>query len=106
MYDPLTGTQDGSGQNRTPFAGNIIPTNRINPVSLKLLAYLPPTNENFNPTSQTNDYFALLPARNSSTPSCRSSRARPSPITPAYTCSAVSRVRCEKTLPSTIMFGP
>ena len=63
VYDPLTGTQDGSGQNRTAFPGNIIPANRINPVSAKLLAFLPPTNENFSPTSQTNDYFALLPAQ-------------------------------------------
>ena len=63
VYDPLTGTQDGSGQNRTAFPGNIIPANRINPVSAKLLAFLPPTNENFSPTSQTNDYFALLPSQ-------------------------------------------
>jgi len=63
VYDPLTGLQDGSGQNRTPFPGNIIPLSRINPVSLKMLSYLPPTNEAFLPTSQTNDYFALLPAR-------------------------------------------
>ena len=62
VYDPLTGSQDGSGQGRTPFPGNIIPSNRINPVSLKILQFLPPTNENFSPTSQTNDYFALLPA--------------------------------------------
>jgi hypothetical protein len=63
VYDPTTGTQDGSGQSRTPFPGNIIPANRINPVSAKLLSFLPPTNENFVATSQTNDYFALLPAR-------------------------------------------
>uniref|UniRef100_Q02CU6 TonB-dependent receptor, plug n=1 Tax=Solibacter usitatus (strain Ellin6076) TaxID=234267 RepID=Q02CU6_SOLUE len=63
VYDPLTGSQDGSGQNRTAFPGNIIPTNRINPVSLKLLAFMPPTNEPVVATSQTNDYFALLPAR-------------------------------------------
>jgi outer membrane receptor protein involved in Fe transport len=63
VYDPTTGTQDGSGQNRSPFPGNIIPSNLINPVSAKLMALLPATNENFSPTSQTNDYFALLPAR-------------------------------------------
>lgn len=63
VYDPLTGAQDGSGQNRTPFPGNIIPLSRINPVSLKILSYLPPTNEAFSPTSQTNDYFALLPSQ-------------------------------------------
>ena len=63
VYDPTTGTQDGSGQNRTPFPGNVIPTNRINAISAKILSYLPPTNENFVATSQTNDYFALLPAQ-------------------------------------------
>ncbi|HLK67997.1 MAG TPA: carboxypeptidase regulatory-like domain-containing protein [Bryobacteraceae bacterium] len=63
VYDPTTGLQDGSGQGRTPFPGNIIPLSRINPVSLKILSFLPPTNENFSPTSQTNDYFALLPAQ-------------------------------------------
>ena len=63
VYDPTTGTQDGSGQNRDPFPGNIIPTNRINPISAKILGYLPFTNENVVPTSQTNDYFALLPAQ-------------------------------------------
>lgn len=65
VYDPLTGAQDGSGQDRTPFPGNIIPANRINPVSAKLLSLLPSTNENFVATSQTNDYFALLPAQKS-----------------------------------------
>ena len=49
VYDPTTGTQDGSGQNRTPFPGNIIPASRINPVSAKMLSFLPPTNENFVP---------------------------------------------------------
>jgi hypothetical protein len=63
VYDPLTGTTDGTGQNRVPFAGNIIPASRINPVSPKILSYLPPTNEPFVATSQTNDYFALLPMR-------------------------------------------
>lgn len=62
VYDPSTGIQDGSGQLRTPFPGNIIPQSRINPVSAKILStFLPATNEAFSPTSQTNDYFALLP---------------------------------------------
>src|SRR5260370_22572462 len=63
VYDPATGLQDGTGQLRTPFPGNIIPTSRINPVSAKIIALLPPTNEAFVSTSQTNDYFALLPFR-------------------------------------------
>ncbi len=29
IYDPLTGNPDGTG--RTPFAGNIVPSNRIAP---------------------------------------------------------------------------
>lgn len=62
VYDPYTGLQDGSGQGRTPFPGNIIPTSRINPIAAKILSYLPPTNEPFVATTQTNDYFALLPA--------------------------------------------
>src|SRR5262249_32266290 len=36
IYDPATGNPDGTG--RTPFANNIIPTNRINPISAKLMA--------------------------------------------------------------------
>jgi hypothetical protein len=63
VYDPASGSQDGSGTNRTPFSGNIIPQNRINPIARKILSFLPPTNETVIPTSQTNDYFALLPAR-------------------------------------------
>ena len=31
IYDPLTGDANGNG--RTPFPGNIIPANRINPVA-------------------------------------------------------------------------
>src|ERR1051326_3209054 len=38
IYDPSTTAANGS---RTPFLGNIIPTNRINPVGAKLLGYLP-----------------------------------------------------------------
>jgi len=65
VYDPQSGfgLKDGTGLNRTPFAGNIIPKSRINPTASKILAYLPPTNESYVSTSQTNDYFALLPAR-------------------------------------------
>jgi outer membrane receptor protein involved in Fe transport len=40
IYDPATGSPDGTG--RTPFPGNIIPTNRISPLAQKLLALVPP----------------------------------------------------------------
>lgn len=39
VYDPLTGNPDGTG--RTPFPGNIIPSNRINPVAAAISGYIP-----------------------------------------------------------------
>ena len=39
VYDPLSGNVDGSG--RTAFAGNLIPNNRKDPISLKLVNLLP-----------------------------------------------------------------
>lgn len=39
VYDPSTGNADGSG--RTPFPGNIIPTNRISPISAKIISLVP-----------------------------------------------------------------
>lgn len=41
IFDPLTGTFAGGNiTGRTAFAGNIIPTNRINPVAKAVLAYI------------------------------------------------------------------
>ena len=57
IYDPNTGNADGTG--RTPFPNNVIPTNRINPISTALLAYLPAPN--VASTSGVNNYNALLP---------------------------------------------
>ncbi len=57
IYDPATGNPDGTG--RTPFPGNMIPANRINPISSKLMALLPAPN--LPSTSGSNNYFALLP---------------------------------------------
>jgi hypothetical protein len=61
VYDPLTGDPN-TGANRTPFAGNIIPANRINPAAAKILGFLPAPNEPFDETLLGNNYFALLPA--------------------------------------------
>ncbi len=44
IYDPTTATYDGSGNlltNRTPFPGNVVPANRINPASLVLTKLMP-----------------------------------------------------------------
>lgn len=40
IYDPLTG-DPSTGVGRTPFPGNVIPANRINPVARAMLSYLP-----------------------------------------------------------------
>jgi len=50
LYDPNTG--GSTGATKTPFPGNIIPTNRLDPVSLKFLNYyaaaaLPQATNNF-----------------------------------------------------------
>ena len=39
IYDPLTGNADGTG--RTPFPGNMLPSDRISPASAKLASLLP-----------------------------------------------------------------
>jgi trimeric autotransporter adhesin len=60
IYDPLTG--DANGNNRQPFPGNVIPGNRLNPVGVKMVSYLPnPTrnasdgNNNFDTIAEIND---------------------------------------------------
>jgi hypothetical protein len=60
VYDPNTG-DPVTGANRQAFPNNIIPANRINPVSAALLKLLPGTNEPVTAIGQNNDYFALLP---------------------------------------------
>lgn len=42
IYDPDTGKADGTG--KSPFPGNIIPANRIDPVVLKIIPNIPQTN--------------------------------------------------------------
>jgi hypothetical protein len=42
IYDPLTTQLVGSTYTRTPFAGNVLPLSRIDPVSAKLAKYLWP----------------------------------------------------------------
>ncbi len=48
IYDPNSGTLAGTQVSRTPFPGNIIPTNRLNPIALAYLNYFPqPNNTTF-----------------------------------------------------------
>ena len=53
IYDPLSGNSDGTG--RTPFGGNLIPSNRIDPIAAKVMAAYPlPT----FPSLLANNYYA------------------------------------------------
>ncbi|MGD0168064.1 MAG: TonB-dependent receptor [Gaiellaceae bacterium] len=57
IYDPASQTCAGAVCTRTPFAGNIIPTSHISPISQSLQSYLPaPTNTNIQ-----NNYLPSLP---------------------------------------------
>ena len=44
LYDPATGVVSGSQVGRTPFAGNILPASRLNPIALNYLKYYPMPN--------------------------------------------------------------
>lgn len=55
IYDPATG--NAIGQNRTAFAGGIIPANRIDPISKLILKDLPLPNR----AGFTNNYYATAP---------------------------------------------
>jgi hypothetical protein len=62
IYDPLTG-DPVTGAGRQPFPGNVIPANRLNPIGVKMLSYLPtPTRDssragvnNFDGIAQIHD---------------------------------------------------
>src|SRR5215831_6336605 len=61
IYDPLTGRADNTGKwIRQPFAGNLIPSERINPVAAKIMALypLPNTVSAGSPAWQNNFYWA------------------------------------------------
>ena len=55
IYDPQTGNSDGSG--RTPFAGNVIPTARLDQIALKLQSYYPSPNY-AGPNPNSSNFYA------------------------------------------------
>jgi hypothetical protein len=55
IYDPATGNPDGSG--RTPFPGNIIPPDRIDPIAKKIIDLMPLPNL----PGETRNYFVQAP---------------------------------------------
>ncbi|MBV8830502.1 MAG: TonB-dependent receptor, partial [Acidobacteriaceae bacterium] len=62
IYNPFTpGSNLTTGAGRQPFAGNIIPTTMINPVSTNILNLLPAPNQPFSESSPSNNYFGAPP---------------------------------------------
>ena len=60
IFDPFTTRPNpsGSGFIRDQFAGNIIPTSRMDPVALRVLNYFPLPNQAGNPVTGAQNYFA------------------------------------------------
>ncbi|MCL5744575.1 MAG: TonB-dependent receptor, partial [Acidobacteria bacterium] len=58
IYDPITTVASGTGYVRQPFAGNIIPTSRLDPVAFNIAKYYPMPNGAGDPNSGTNNYAA------------------------------------------------
>jgi hypothetical protein len=57
LYDPQSRVQTGSTYTAQPFSGNLIPKERLDPVSQKLLAFLPHATINPNNTTSPNSNF-------------------------------------------------
>ncbi|MDX1981620.1 MAG: TonB-dependent receptor [Bryobacteraceae bacterium] len=58
LYDPFnTGTNAAGAIVRTPFAGNMIPASRFDPVSVKALSFLPEPNQQGAAFTNTNNWF-------------------------------------------------
>src|SRR5205814_6583584 len=55
IYNPLTGNPDGTG--RQPFAANVIPSNMIDPIALKILNMFPmPNTQGIGAGGYANNY--------------------------------------------------
>ncbi|HEY3454494.1 MAG TPA: TonB-dependent receptor [Bryobacteraceae bacterium] len=59
IYDPASASCSGSVCTKAQFSGNIIPTNRISPVSNSFQSYLPATTNG----NITNNYLSSLPKK-------------------------------------------
>jgi hypothetical protein len=55
LFDPATGNPDGTG--RSPFAGNVIPANRLSPIILQMQSLIPEPNL----PGTTSNYFDSAP---------------------------------------------
>jgi hypothetical protein len=59
IYDPMTTRLGPDGKNyiRTPFSGNKIPTDRINPVGSKMVSYIPDPTRDGTGLTHVNNFF-------------------------------------------------
>lgn len=58
VYDPNTLTTLDNGQRqRTPFAGNLVPATRFDPVARKIASYYPAANQRGDATTGTNNFL-------------------------------------------------
>lgn len=65
LFDPNTTRQNpaGAGFVRDPLPGNIVPANRIDPLSARVLQYMPQPNANAtDPFTGANNFIALVPS--------------------------------------------
>jgi hypothetical protein len=58
IYDPITNVACTGGFCRTPYPNNVIPTNELSPIALKMQSYLPPVSN----TGLVNNYFGGVPS--------------------------------------------
>jgi hypothetical protein len=65
LYDPASAALSGGVVKRTPFVGNIIPGNRLNPVAQKYLTDIPGPNYDYGTKDYTSNYFSPLTTNNS-----------------------------------------
>lgn len=61
VYDPATTRPDGANYTRLPFAGNLIPSNRVDPVAANLLKFIPVPNQAGN----AQGFFNMISSPNS-----------------------------------------
>src|SRR5499427_1378934 len=59
IYNPFDTFRDASGNlKRNPFPGNIIPKDMMDPVALKAMQFYPKPNQDPNPITHVNNFFA------------------------------------------------
>ena len=66
VYDPLTTRQDPANPaayTRAPFAGNVLPTSRIDPVAQRMITFYPQANTTGNPITHVNNFVSNAPRR-------------------------------------------